>query len=133
MFRTCRGFSLIEAMVSALVLSIGLLGLAQLQVRLQISAQQGSEYMYASMMSAGFYERFATYGLSPVADAPLADTLRVGPSARYTVTHSVSRTVRTSRNRTMIQWSIPEGTAEISTTGLFDRRASGFESRWLLQ
>jgi len=133
MRRACRGFSLIEAMVSALVLSIGLLGLAQLQARLQISAQQGSEYMYASMMSADFYERFATYELSPVTDAPLADTLRVGPSASYTVTHTVSRSVRTSRNRTSIQWTIPEGTAEIGTTGLFDRRAGGFASRWLLQ
>jgi Tfp pilus assembly protein PilV len=132
MGRACRGFSLIEAMISALVLSIGLLGLGQLQARLHLASQRGAETMYAAVISSEFYEKSATYELSTIKVSTPSDARRLGSSTIYTVTSSSSIDAIASRRRIHIQWLVPEGMAETGTTSLFSLSTIPFDTRWLL-
>ncbi|VAW72165.1 hypothetical protein MNBD_GAMMA14-986, partial [hydrothermal vent metagenome] len=60
------GFSLVEALVSLLVLSIGWLGLGQLQARLSIASLNQSNMAYARLVQSVYYEKTRSYGLSGV-------------------------------------------------------------------
>ena len=70
------GFSLIEALISLLVLSVGLLGLGQLQATLWKSGGQLYAVSEAYLLSASYLER----GLSAGAPEPAAQENRMARS-----------------------------------------------------
>ena len=132
MMRGCRGFSLIEALASALVLAIGLLGLGQLQARLSLAARQDAETVYAALLLTEFYERAATPARLAPPGRPSGASHRAGPSARYTINTSLRVLQHTRQARIEVRWMTPDGDRRITITGLFAAAGHPFDARWLL-
>jgi len=130
--RTSHGFSLIEAMISVLVLSIGLLGLGQLQARLYLASREDAERMYASLVSSELYEKSASYALSTLVDRLPAEARRRGPSTLYRITTLTTQNAQTLHTRITLHWPISGSSDEIVTSSLFDRSNHPFDTRWLL-
>lgn len=128
---TC-GFSLIESLVALLVVSIGLLGLGQLQARLWAGAGElhtaGSAFLlaeslleitpvswladtrkqaHAALFEPGFHTRITRYPL-PAASAPLTAT------------------------RVDVHWSSPTGDASLSLVRSLNPGLDPLDTRWLL-
>jgi len=145
MSRTCHGFSLIEAMISVLVLSIGLLGLGQLQARLYLASRQDAERLYASLISSELYEKSASYALSMLVGELPAEARRRGPSSLYRITTLTTQNAQTLQTRITLHWPVdpdqnvsagtppayPGNHTEIETTSLFNRTSRLFDTRWL--
>jgi len=132
MSRTCHGFSLIEAMISVLVLSIGLLGLGQLQARLYLASRQDAERQYASLISSELYEKSAGYALSTLVGELPAEARRRGPSSLYRITTLTMKNAQTLQTRITLYWATSGSRAETVTSSLFDRSNRPFDARWLL-
>jgi len=130
--RTSHGFSLIEAMISVLVLSIGLLGLGQLQARLYLASRQDAERMYADLISAELYEKSASYALSTLTGRLPAEARRRGPSTLYHITTQATRDTQTLHTRISLHWPVAGTSTETVTNSLFDRASRPFDARWLL-
>jgi len=133
MRRRSRGFSLVEALLMLLVLSVGLLGLGQLQSRLWNASGDLHALADASLLGDNVLEtlpakwlpasveaslaalsapriRLADRQLTPLADNPRLATLRVTlawrrPSGRKSLTFTT--TVDTSRRTATLRWLLP--------------------------
>ena len=130
--RACGGFSLIEALISVLVLSIDLLGLGQLQARLYLASRQDAERLYASLISTELYEKSASYALSTLIGRLPAEARRRGPSTLYHITTQATQPAQTLQTRITLNWPNSGGSDEIVTNSLFDRSNRPFDARWLL-
>jgi Tfp pilus assembly protein PilV len=129
--RQC-GFSLIEAMVSVLVLTVGLLGLAQLQARLWHSAGELHSDAEARLLAVSELEKALDPALPSAAAVPAARTWTSPRGTRYRIQLGVSpRTGRVDAD-VAVRWRQPGAgrAVRLHTAAPVDpyRR----DTRWLL-
>lgn len=127
------GFSLVEALISVLVLSIGVLGLARLQASLWSAAgdlhadRHAYGFGVAELEKSLFRAVTANTGGEPVAGELLTPATRFRGSTSYTAAHgqAVSATV-------MINWNTRSGphTLVLETATSADWQPA--DTRWLL-
>lgn len=119
MDRHQTGFSLIEALVSLLVLSIGLLGLGQLQARLSVASLNQASAAYARLVQSNLYEKTISYEISNIAGStPVSETVAT-PSSLYTIQLSRSVNESLAITRIALEWTDLDSTqSEIITSTL---------------
>lgn len=126
------GFSLIEALVSLLVLSIGWLGLGQLQVRLSIASLNQSNTAYARLVQSVIYEKTVSYEVSGILDN-LPDSTPVStPSSTYNIQLSQSLTDTLSDTTIEVAWTDTDMARNEIFTATLSTYPSPYDSRWLL-
>ena len=113
------GFSLTEALISLLVLSIGLLGLGQLQARLSIASLNQASAAYARLIQTNLYEKTISHELSDIpGSVPGSDPVST-PSSRYTIQLSRSAAERLTTTDISIEWvDLDSNRAKIITSTL---------------
>ncbi len=126
------GLSLIEALITLLILSIGWLGLGQLQARLSISALNQSSAAYAQLIQSTYYEKTVSYDLSDIQETPPSSGRLSTPSSAYEIQISRS-TVNALRDTVIrIEWEeIGDTRNEVIPLTLSDY-SSPSDTRWLL-
>ena len=126
------GFSLVEALVSLLVLSIGWLGLGQLQARLSLASLNQSNMAYARLVQSVYYEKTRSYGLSGVLPSLPDSASFSSSSGTYSI--QLSRSITNTVNDTTIrlEWEDTDGPrSEIISLSLSTYPAPS-DTRWLL-
>ncbi len=126
------GFSLVEALVSLLVLSIGWLGLGQLQARLSLASLNQSNKAYAHLIQSDYYEKTMSYGLSGVLPS-LSDSASLSSSSgsyRIQLSRSVTNTMKNTTIR--VEWEDTDSPrSEVTSLSLSSYPAPS-DTRWLL-
>ena len=126
------GFSLTEALITLLILSIGWLGLGQLQARLSISALNRSSAAYAQLIQSSYYEKTVSYDISDMNESPPSAELLSTPTSTYDI--QISRSTENALlNATIrIEWEeIGSTRAEIVPLTLSEYSIPS-DTRWLL-
>ena len=127
-----RGFSLMEALVAVLVLSVGLLGLGQLQARLWNSAGQLYALSDAYLLSTSHLER----GPPGEAQQPGAgENQQVHSVSAYTAFDSIVQAEQRGRFTEMVvssHWRDTAGEHRVQLRTAVYRPAAS-DSRWLLR
>lgn len=132
MDRYQTGFSLIEALVSLLVLSIGLLGLGQLQARLSVASLNQASAAYARLLQDNLYEKTMSYEISGIAgSSPESDTVAT-PSTLYTVQLTRSATENLAITGIALEWTDLDSTRTEIITSTLSTYPSLIDTRWLL-
>ncbi len=127
---SCRGFSLIEAMVAALVLAVGLLGLAKLQAGLYQSARRDADRLHALNAAMRSYEQFASQALSRLAvDIPGQRRSHIAGTT-YEIEQRLTRDGSLSRSRTRVRWAAA-GEGELVIESQFAHTGDLRDVRWL--
>jgi type IV pilus assembly protein PilV len=116
--RRCGGFSLLEVLVTILLLAFGLLGLASLQVRMVAANSEAYQRAQAAALLADMIERVragSNDSLGTINSGYLTGTGSVGTGDSNTVTNC--STVAIGSARDMCEWSNAlKGTGETSGT-----------------
>ena len=126
------GFSLIEALVSLLVLSIGWLGLGQLQARLSISSLNQSDTAYARLIQSDLYEKTVSYELSGIPENPPGSGSVSTPSGGYTIQVSRSATDVMSDTTIEVEWVDLDNARSETITLTTSGYTTPYNTRWLL-
>ena len=132
MEKNTHGFSLIEALVALLVVSIGLLGLGQLQARLWAGAGELHTAGTAFLLAGSLLE------IAPVtwlpAPAKQAYAALFEPGLRAEIAHYPLPAASASlvSTRIDVHWSSPTGSASLSLGRALDAGLDPLDSRWLL-
>lgn len=101
-----RGFSLIEAMVTVLILSIGLIGVTKMQLSIALNTQLARQRGEAVLLAKSKIEGFRATGTCTAAtDAAVTPTQG---STSYTLTTSCSSTVPPTVSVT-VRWTDSRG------------------------
>ncbi len=127
-----HGISLIEALVTLLVLSIGLLGLGQLQARLWSSSGKLHATANAWLLGATYLEILtATQIISPdlIANPPV-QVLRAGTLFNTTV--SLSQDDLLTEAEIRVEWEDPSGSQSIRFKSVTDTVSRASDTRLLL-
>ncbi|TCK19142.1 hypothetical protein DFR30_2438 [Thiogranum longum] len=126
------GFSLTEALISLLVLSIGWLGLGQLQARLSIASQNQASTAYARLIQSDLYEKIMSYELSDIpGSAPGIDPVST-PSGTYTIQLSRSSADRLSTTDITVAWVDLDTARNTIISSTLSSYPTPFDTRWLL-
>jgi Tfp pilus assembly protein PilV len=130
--RTARGFSLIEALLTVLVLSIGLLGLAQLQARIWVTSgllhTQNSAYQLGlDRLEQAVSAQLIAPDLVP---EPPLQVPRGG--ALYATRLSLSAGGQLQKAQVDIAWTAPTGRQAITLGTAVERTARASDTRLLL-
>ena len=126
------GFSLVEALVSLLVLSIGWLGLGQLQARLSIAGLNQSNRAYARLVQSVYYEKTMSYGLSGVLPN-LPDSASLSSSSGiYNIQLSRSATNTVSNTMIRVEWEDTDTPRSEVTSLSLSTYPTPSDTRWLL-
>jgi Tfp pilus assembly protein PilV len=132
MRKNTTGFSLIEALMTLLVLSIGLLGLGQLHARLWITAGELHTSADAGLLAANLTEivsvawlaeaekQSAATLLEPVIHAEISQ-YQVPPPRDFLTVTDVD-----------LHWTAPSGGHSLSLETLRNTRLDPLDTRWLL-
>lgn len=132
MTRHQSGFSLTEALITLLVVSIGWLGLGQLQVRLSTATMNRSSAAYAQLLQSVYYEKMVSYELSGIPEN-FPDTEPVStPSTTYKVQLSPSVIDTLSDTRIEIEWTDINNTRNEVTSLTLNTHPDPYDTRWLL-
>jgi len=132
MEKNTHGFSLIEALVALLVVSIGLLGLGQLQARLWAGAGELHTAGTAFLLAESLLE------ITPVswlpAPAKQAHAALFQPGLHAEIAHYPLPATGASlvSTRIDVRWSSPTGNASLSLGRALDAGLDPLDSRWLL-
>lgn len=132
MTRHQTGFSLTEALITLLVLSIGWLGLGQLQTRLSIATLNRSSAAYAQLIQSTYYEKTVSYDISDIQDNPPSTERLSTPSNIYNV--QISRSTDTPQRDTTIriEWEeVGDTRTEVIPLTLSSGSVPS-DTRWLL-
>lgn len=117
-----RGFSLIEALIGFLVLSLGVLGMQRLQSSLRYSADAAHQRSEAVRLAQQAMEQLRATAAEPAGAAPPTDLQTDGSSARYTVQPALTPEGLGPLNRASVrvQWQDRSGSAQsiVLETGL---------------
>ncbi|HHJ15922.1 MAG TPA: hypothetical protein ENJ80_04410 [Gammaproteobacteria bacterium] len=130
--RNTRGFSLIEALLTVLVLSIGLLGLGQLQARLwvasgQLHAQNTAYQLGSNRLEMAAAALLITPDLIP--DPPLQVP---GIGTLYDTRLLITADGQLSKAQIRITWSVPSGSESVTLATAMERMARTSDTRLLL-
>ncbi|MCO6413922.1 MAG: prepilin-type N-terminal cleavage/methylation domain-containing protein [Thiogranum sp.] len=126
------GFSLIEAMISVLVLSVGLLGLAQLQARLSMASLQLQASTQARVLGASGIEHALMLETGAANAADEASAVVVTPATRFETTTELTRTERLIATQLRVRWEDPAGKHEVHLETLANAETDAIASRLLL-
>ncbi|HHH44348.1 MAG TPA: hypothetical protein ENK49_09435 [Gammaproteobacteria bacterium] len=109
MHKNSKGISLIEALITLLVLSTGLLGLGQLQARLWSTSGRLHATDQAYLLGARHLEILVTKQLlgADLLDEPAEQTERAG--TRFNTTASVQEGTQLVEIQVHIEWQSPDG------------------------
>lgn len=129
--RAAAGFSMIEALVTLLVLSIGLLGLGRLQAGLWRSGGDLHAAQTAFLVAQNRLEseRLNSRLQWPARSAPADD-----PAYRVDVAHTPlpAPSSALTATRVSLHWRRPAGEQSLELTAVRDRGSHPEDSRWLL-
>lgn len=126
------GFSMIEVLVSLLVLSIGLLGLARLQARLWSNATDLTSTSEALSLATAAAERFETGWSNRSATGTSLNEALAGNAETYDATLSVSEPSPEVRLRVDLQWDNQNGTHSMQLPSTILQPALNADVRWVL-
>lgn len=133
MNRHPQGFTLIEAMITVLVLSVGLLGLGTLQARLLASSGELHTGTDAYRIAVSWLERFsyqlAVNNPSAINIQPKQITQR---SMHFTTSPLLSSSTRLSTGSIAVEWNAREGLQAIRLTTSACTKAPPSDRVWLL-
>lgn len=104
-----RGFTLIEAMVSVMVLSIGLLSLAQLQVRLWSAASDLHSSDEAYLLASNRLEKFAIAQLIATDLLPDTTAQLSGSATLFAVDLSLTEQQQLTEATLRVEWAHQSG------------------------
>ena len=128
-----RGFTLIEAMITVLVLGIGLLGLGTLQARLMASSGDLHTGTDAYRLASSWLERFsyqvAIDDISAVNTRPIQVTQR---AAHFDTIPGLSSTPALSTGSIVVEWSTRVGPQSIRLQMSACTKAPLSDRLWLL-
>jgi prepilin-type N-terminal cleavage/methylation domain-containing protein len=123
MQRAC-GFTLIEALISLLVLSIGLLGLAQLQARLSVASSQLHASTQAWLLAGSGIERLLAADLDDPAVAQETSAVVTTPATLFATRTRLAAAGPHLDAEVQVQW---EHTAGAETVRLHTLTSAGAE------
>lgn len=126
------GFSLIEAMISVLVLSVGLLGLAQLQARLSMASLRLQASTQAWVLGASGIEHALMLETGAANAADEASGVVVTPATRFETTTALTRTERLITTELRVRWEDPSGKHVVRLQTLANAEADALATRLLL-
>ena len=122
------GFSLIEALISLLVLSIGLLGLGQLQARLSVASLNRASAAYARLIQTNLYEKTISYRLSEIPGSEPVST----PSGLYTIQLFQSTEERLTTTGIRIEWIDLDRDRNETINSILSTYPTPSDTRWLM-
>lgn len=136
MYAKCKGISLIEVLVTALVLGVGLLGVAALQLTSVNSSQEGyfrsqateiAESLASKMRTA----RFATYDDGATTVANVINAYVGGPYAcQAAVTNCSQNQCSPAEMVAFDQWEVcQQAESELPEGGVYVQNVSGIRAR----
>ncbi len=126
------GFSLIEALVSLLVLSTGLLGLAQLQARLWSASGDLHTSTEAYLLANNALEQ-STVAELMATDSTLVSGQEIpGSATAFIVTLGVTRQAQTTATSVRVAWETPGGPHSLTLTGTLYTNTRPSATRLLL-
>lgn len=125
----CQGFSLIEALIAVLVVSVGFLGLGQLQVRLTERSGDLHTLGSARLFSLSLYElrQSGWHAYSTAASARLRPGF--GEKLNLNTTLKTSQGVNTAL--LSVTWQRPAGAHGLQLISVEDPDIRWADSRWL--
>lgn len=126
------GFSLIEALLTLVILSVGLLGIGQLQARLWVSSGQLHAEQTAFLVGESLLEIVALSWL-PEAEKQSSAT-QFHPAIRAEVSHHrlpFPDDLLTS-TRVDVGWTSPSGARSLSVQNTVNTGLDPVDTRWLL-
>ena len=127
-----HGFSLIEALVSLLVLSIGVLGLCRLQAQLWSTSNALHAAAAANLLASSHLEKTVTTLLTGIdLDQDSASEL-VYAGTLMSTELSVANTAEITTVEIRVQWSNQSGTHSIQLSSATDGHPAAADTRWLL-
>ena len=132
MYNSQSGFSLIEALISVLILTIGLLGLGQLQARLWSASTDLHTSTAAWLLANSLLEKSTIHQMIdeivPETDEPEMSH----PFAGFSVKLSVAQTESLMETEIQIDWSNRTGRHSVSMALINETRLHLSDTRWLL-
>jgi type IV pilus modification protein PilV len=126
------GFSLIEALVSVLVLSIGVLGLCRLQAQLWSSSSALHAAAAAKLLASSYLEKTVTSQLTGIDLNQESASELVYAGTLLSTALSVANTAEITTAEIRVQWSNQTGTHSIQLSTATDRQPAAADTRWLL-
>ena len=125
------GFSLIEALISLLVLSIGFIGLGQLQSRLWLAAGERHTRGDALLVAANLMEQ--TRGTLPTATGQPGSLPPVNPKTRtFTTGTSTRNRGQLIDIKTTVSWPTRVGRQTVQLHSSLESNVDLQDTRWLL-
>lgn len=127
-----EGFSLMEALISVLVLSIGLLGLGQLQARLWTSAGDIRSLGDAYLLSENLLEISALGWLPPTTAQNLVTQSEPAISVTLDQLDPGQDNSSLRITRANLNWRRPSDNQSLSVSNTVNTGLSAGDTRWLL-
>jgi Tfp pilus assembly protein PilV len=126
------GFSLIEAMLSVVILSVGLLGLGQLQVRLSMAANDLHTSARAYLLGSSLAENLAASPAKVLQEQHQRFMFRSGSGVEFDTLVTRASTERPTQIRIQVKWDTRGESRAIELTRAADNPSSASDVRWLL-
>jgi len=127
-----HGFSLIEALITALVLSIGLLGLGQLQARLWFASGDLHSLSDAYLLANSYLEKSITseFFSTDFSKTPTSPITYPGTEFKTVLTISPGESI--IETDIEILWANREGSHSIQLATAIETPAAFYDARWFL-
>ena len=127
-----RGVSLIEALISLVVLGIGLLGLAQLQARLWSASADLHSSDEAYLLAGTSLEQFAIAQLFAVDPSADSTTHVTGSTTQFVVNLTLTELEQVAEARVQVEWEHQRGLRWLTLDSAIYTRARAADNRLLL-
>jgi prepilin-type N-terminal cleavage/methylation domain-containing protein len=133
MRRHQQGFSLVEAMITLLVLSLGLLGLGRLQANLLASSADLHKTSDAYRLATSWLERFSyQVRIKQPASILTPGALLSTPATKFKLSRQLSTTAALNSGHIVVEWDTPEGQRSIRLSSAACTQAPSSDQVWLL-
>jgi prepilin-type N-terminal cleavage/methylation domain-containing protein len=127
-----HGFSLIEALISLVVLGIGLLGLAQLQARLWSASADLHSSDEAYLLASNSLEQFAIAQLFSVDHSADSTTRVTGSTTQFVVNLTLTKLEQIAEARVQVEWAHQRGLRSLTLDSAICTSARAADNRLLL-